>query len=69
MEHWTEMEMAWVGEMAVSERGNLSIFAKQINRINRLSIKRDKSWVDLKFFGFTGASTFVLAIMHFATTQ
>ncbi len=29
-------------------------------RINGLSVKRDKSWVDLKFFRFTGASTFAL---------
>ncbi len=40
MEHGQKIEMAWVGEMAVSERGNLSILAKPINRINRLSIKR-----------------------------
>jgi hypothetical protein len=42
-ERWSigqKIEMAWVGEMAISERGNLSILAKQTNRMNKLSIKR-----------------------------
>jgi hypothetical protein len=34
--------------------------AKQINGTKRLSIKRDKSWADLKFFHFTVVSAFVL---------
>jgi hypothetical protein len=37
----------------------------QINIINRLSIKRDESWVGLKFFCFTGASTFILMMLLF----
>ncbi len=41
--------------------------AKQINRINRLSIKMDKSWVVLKFFHFIGDSTFILMMMNFTT--
>ncbi len=40
---------------------------KQINRIKRLSIKMDKSWVGLKFFRFIGASAFVLMTMCFTT--
>ncbi len=42
-------------------------FEYQINRINGLSIKRNKSWVDLKFFTFTGASSFILMTKHLIT--
>jgi hypothetical protein len=34
--------------------------AKQINGTKGLSIEREKSWADLKFFRITGASAFVL---------
>ncbi len=40
---------------------------KEINIMNRVSIRRDKSWFGLKFFHFTGASTFVLMTPHFTT--
>jgi len=53
---WAEVEMVWV-ENGRCEKGHQSIFKTQINRINRLSIKMDKTWVDLKFFCFTCAST------------
>jgi hypothetical protein len=42
-------------------------FEYQINRINGLSIKRNKSWVDLKFFLFAGASRFILMTKHLIT--
>ncbi len=56
-------------EMAVSEKGHLSIFAKQINKTIRLSIKRDNSWVDLKFFLFHRCLTFCSHDNLFRHTQ
>jgi hypothetical protein len=53
--------------MAVSEKGHLLFLATQINKINLLPIIRDKSWEDLTYFHFIGASTFVLTTMHLAT--
>ncbi len=53
--------------MAIGEKRHLSIFSKSNQTINRLSVKRDQSWVDLKFYQYTSASTFVPMTMRFAT--
>ena len=57
-ERWSiGQKWRWCGwDMAVSEKAHLSILVTQINRINMLSTKWDKSCgVGLKLLNFTGS--------------
>jgi hypothetical protein len=66
MKRWQKWKWCEL-EMGVSKKGHLSICSnKSIDSIGCQS-KRDKSWVDLKFFRFTCVSTFVLMMTCFNT--